>query len=75
MENIKFHDYKAEEESIRAKELRIYLEYRFKLNNHSKYQKYRDEWIENLTPEQLSYFAEEKKRIYARGYANKYNTH
>jgi hypothetical protein len=38
-----------------------YLRERFYKNNHTKYRKYFDEWINNVTETQLFYF--EKERI------------
>jgi hypothetical protein len=40
-----------------------YLTQRFIKNNHPKYYKYCNEWIQNLTKEQISYFSEERKRL------------
>ena len=40
-----------------------YIRYRFKVNNHNKYHKYMEEWAENLTPEQIAYFIEERNRL------------
>jgi hypothetical protein len=36
-----------------------YLKYRFKINNHPKYQKYFDEWLNGVTEEQLNYYERE----------------
>lgn len=49
------------------KELRTYLEWRFRVNNINKYQKYRDEWIVNLNYNQLMYFELEMNRLKLRG--------
>lgn len=38
-----------------------YLRDRFYKNNHTKYRKYFDEWISNITENQLFYY--EKERI------------
>jgi len=38
-----------------------YLRERFYRNNHAKYRKYFDEWVSNITENQLFYF--EKERI------------
>lgn len=43
--------------------LKEYLTKRFLYNNHRKYHKYLDEWINNLTQEQIWYFIQEKDRI------------
>lgn len=40
-----------------------YLIKRFIRNNHRKYHKYVNEWISNLTEDQLAYFKLEKERI------------
>ncbi|MBQ9645341.1 MAG: hypothetical protein IJV24_03150 [Prevotella sp.] len=40
-----------------------YLRERFRRNNHTKYHKYCDEWISNITTDQLRYFIEERRRI------------
>lgn len=40
-----------------------YLIKRFITNNHRKYHKYVNEWISNLTENQLAYFQLEKQRI------------
>lgn len=38
-----------------------WLEERFRLDNHKKYHKYFDEWVSNLTSNQITYF--EKQRL------------
>lgn len=40
-----------------------YLIYRFKINNHNKYLKYMNDWITNITENQLQYFRLEKERL------------
>jgi hypothetical protein len=40
-----------------------YLRHRFKTNNHTKYLKYMEQWIEKLLPYQLEYFKVEQKRL------------
>ena len=40
-----------------------YLRFRFMRNNHNKYIKYMQEWIDNITKDQLSYFIKEKERL------------
>ena len=37
------------------------------MNNHPKYQNYRDEWINNLVPSQLFYFEREMERMIING--------
>ena len=49
------------------KELKTYLEWRFRVNNTNKYQRYRDEWINNLTPTQIYYFEIEMERMILNG--------
>lgn len=43
--------------------LRTYLETRFRNNNHPKYMKYRDEWINNIPEDQLWYYIIEMKHL------------
>lgn len=43
--------------------MKYYLQQRFMRNNHPKYHKYMEEWISGVTPDQMRYFAEEKRRI------------
>ena len=38
-----------------------YLKERFYYSNHNKYRKYCDEWISNLTFNQLQYFKKERR--------------
>lgn len=40
-----------------------YLVYRFRKNNHNKYLKYMQEWINGITKTQLDYFKKEKERL------------
>ena len=40
-----------------------YLIYRFKRNNHNKYLKYMQEWMDKVLPYQLEYFKKEKERL------------
>lgn len=40
-----------------------YLKIRFNTNNHNKYKKYCNEWIKNLTRDQIKYFIEEANRL------------
>lgn len=47
----------------RAKVMGDYLRERFRRNNHTKYHKYCDEWVNNITCDQLRYFIEERRRI------------
>ena len=35
-------------------EIKSYLQWRFRVNNVPKYQKYRDEWVNNIPPVQLT---------------------
>lgn len=50
-----------------TQELRTYLEWRFRINNISKYQKYRDDWINNIPFKQLWYFEIEMKHLKENG--------
>lgn len=47
--------------------LKTYLEWRFKRNNHPKYLKYCNEWINNLFPSQIQYFEKEMIRLHQLG--------
>lgn len=47
----------------RVRGMGAYLSERFLRNNHPKYHKYCNEWINNITADQLRYFMEEKRRI------------
>ena len=42
---------------------KTYLEWRFRTNNIPKYLKYMEEWISNLTPEQINYFRKERLHL------------
>lgn len=53
-----------------SKELRTYLKWRFRINNINKYQKYCDEWINNLNYIQLMYFDIEMNRLKLKGQYN-----
>jgi hypothetical protein len=44
-------------------DIQSYLIYRFKYNNHNKYLKYMNNWINNVTENQLQYFKLEKERL------------
>lgn len=50
-----------------SKELRTYLEWRWRVNTFSKYQQYRDEWIDNLVDSQLYYFEREMEHLINNG--------
>lgn len=45
------------------KEMYTYLQQSFYRNNHAKYRKYFEEWVRNVTEEQLMYFEKEKFRL------------
>jgi hypothetical protein len=47
--------------------LKTYLEWRFRVNNAGKYQRYRDEWIKALLPTQISYFEKEMNHMIENG--------
>jgi hypothetical protein len=49
------------------KSLETYLLWRFKVNNANRYQRYVNDWIYNLTENQLNYFAMEMERLINRG--------
>lgn len=49
------------------KSLETYLLWRFKVNNINRYQHYVNDWIHNLTENQLNYFAMEMERLINRG--------
>lgn len=46
-----------------SKDLWEYLEQRFKRNNHPKYLKYFDEWVNNISETQIHYFEIERLNI------------
>lgn len=43
--------------------MKEYLIKRFIRNNHNKYVKYAEEWVSNLTENQIAYFRLEKERL------------
>lgn len=43
--------------------IKEYLIQRFIRHNHNKYRKYCNEWIDNVTEDQINYFIEEKRRL------------
>ena len=43
--------------------IREYLTQRFLRNNHTKYYKYCNDWVDNVTEDQLNYFIKEKDRL------------
>lgn len=45
---------------VMTKEMYTYLQQRFYRNNHVKYRKYFEEWVQNVTETQLMYFEKEK---------------
>ena len=47
--------------------LEKYLEYRFKFNNRNAYHRYYEEWVKNVTNEQLMYFEKELNSLIERG--------
>lgn len=46
-----------------TKELETYLQWRFRVNNHTKYQCYLNDWLYNVTETQLQYFEQEMRRL------------
>ena len=47
--------------------MKKYLEWRCRMNWHPKYLKYIQEWINNVTPDQMKYFEKERKNLINRG--------
>lgn len=58
------HPYK---ELAHYEQLQNYLRWRFQVNNHSKYMKYCQQWINALQAPQLMYFAKEKQHLIDNG--------
>ena len=54
-----------------TQELYEHLRQQFYWNNHAKYRKYFEEWVENLTPIQIEYFEIEKENIEKSAKVNK----
>ena len=50
--------------------LKKYLEWRFRTNNHPKYHKFCNQWISNVTVEQLIYFEKEMVKMIENGIYN-----
>lgn len=50
-----------------TKELETYLQWRFRVNNHAKYQRYLNDWLYNVTETQLQYFEQEMRRLITSG--------
>jgi hypothetical protein len=46
---------------------KTYLEWRCRTSWHPKYLKYIDEWISNITPDQLKYFRKEMLHLIENG--------
>lgn len=46
-----------------TEEMYTYLQQRFYRNNHAKYRKYFEEWVQNVTETQLMYFEKEKYHL------------
>lgn len=53
--------------------MKDYLIRRFYINNHNKYKKYAEEWVNNLTDDQIAYFILEKERTNGEDFTEKYN--
>lgn len=47
--------------------MKRYLEWRCRMNWHSKYFKYIQEWISNVTEDQMSYFIKEREHLINNG--------
>ena len=43
-------------------ELYEWLKFRWGRDNHAKYRKYFEEWVENITPSQIEGFSKQEKR-------------
>ena len=43
--------------------MKTYLQQRFLRNNHPRYHKYMNEWIDGVTADQMRHFREERRRI------------
>lgn len=43
--------------------LKTWLKERWRFDNHHKYQKYFEEWFENITENQIQYFIKQKQNI------------
>jgi hypothetical protein len=50
--------------------MKKYLQWRCLTNWHPKYYKYIDEWIENVTEEQMGYFVKERRHLIQNGIYN-----
>ena len=50
--------------------LKKYLEWRFRMNNHNKYHKFCYQWISKVTVEQLIYFEKEMVKMIENGIYN-----
>lgn len=47
--------------------MKRYLEWRCRTNWHPKYLKYIQEWISNVTPNQMEYFIREREHLINNG--------
>lgn len=47
--------------------MKRYLEWRCRMNWHPKYLKYIQEWISNVTEDQMSYFIKEREHLINNG--------
>lgn len=47
--------------------MRTYLEWRCRTNWHNKYRRYIEEWISNVTEEQMMYFERERENLIKMG--------
>jgi hypothetical protein len=43
-------------------ELYVWLKEIWRHHNHAKYQKYFEEWVKNITPQQIEGFSKQEKR-------------
>lgn len=51
-----------------VQELKEYLKKEWKYNNHNKYQKYFDEWVKNLTNNQIYHFRKQMIKAKKKNY-------
>ena len=46
-------------------QLKSYLHSRWIKSNHRKYHKYFEEWVKNITPNQVDYFTKDMNKAYS----------
>ena len=47
--------------------MKRYLEWRCRMNWHPKYLRYIQEWVSNVTPDQMMYFEREREHLIKNG--------